>query len=285
MAVWTIARLTMKEASRRRLMLALLLLTVVVILLTGWGFQRLTTIKDHGRLVPVGEMRALASQLLILVMFMFSFVLALSAAFVSAPTISSEVESGITLSILARPVRRSHVVLGKWAGFTILIVIYTIAATTLELLLVRWATGYHPVHPVEMEAYLVVEGITLLTLTLLFSTRLSAITGGVVAIVLFGMAWMAGVVGNFGIAFQNDTVTRVGTVSRLLLPTDGLWRGANFSLEPPEFIATTTQGGRGAQAFPFFVASPPNTAYLAWVALWLVIMLGLAIWSFRNRET
>ena len=283
-AVWAISRLTVKEASRRRLLLALLILTFLVIALNGWGFERLTTITDHGRPIPTGEMRTIASTLLILVMFMFSFVLALSAAFVSAPAISSEVESGVSLSILARPVRRADVVIGKWLGLAALVALYTVGASILELLVVRWTTGYHPAHPVEMVAYLIGEGVALLTLTILFSTRLSAITGGVVSVVLFGITWMAGVVGNFGIAFDNQAVMSVGTVSRFLLPTDGLWRGANYSLEPPEFIAATVAGGRGARAFPFFVPDPPGTAYVVWVAIWIALILGLALWSFRRRE-
>ncbi|MGH7777996.1 MAG: ABC transporter permease [Candidatus Dormibacterales bacterium] len=283
-AVWTISRLTIKEASRRRLLLALLLLTLVVIALNGWGFQRLTTITDNGKPITTGEMRTVAATLLILVMFMFSFVLALSAAFVAAPTISSEVESGVTLAVLARPVRRGEVVAGKWLGLAALIAAYTTGSSILELLVVRWTTGYHPVHPVEMVAYLIGEGVVLMTLTILFSTRLSAITGGVISVVLFGIAWMAGVVGQFGIAFDNQAVMGVGSVSRVLLPTDGLWRGATYSLEPPELVAATLAGGRGARSFPFFVANPPGTAYVVWVAVWIAIILAVALWSFRRRE-
>ena len=54
-------------------------------------------------------------------LFMFSFVLALGAAFVGAPSIHNDVESGVMLAILPRPVRRSEVVLGKWLGLALLI--------------------------------------------------------------------------------------------------------------------------------------------------------------------
>src|SRR5206468_8408222 len=78
----TIARLQLQELLRRRLFLVLLLLTVVVIALTTWGFSRIPSLGE-GQARPISDVQraAIASQLLILVMFMFSFVLAFSAVF------------------------------------------------------------------------------------------------------------------------------------------------------------------------------------------------------------
>ena len=108
MHVLTIARLTVLEASRRKLLLALALLTLVVIVLTSWGFSRLPTMKG----VTSAEVRVAASQLTILVAFMFSGVLALGSTLVAAPSIASDIESGIALAILPRPIRRSEVLIG-----------------------------------------------------------------------------------------------------------------------------------------------------------------------------
>ena len=82
-SVWTITRLTIRETSRRKLLLALLVLTLVVIAVTLFGISKLKTISDTRPLTPL-EIKAITSQILILVMFMFSFVLALSAVFVAA---------------------------------------------------------------------------------------------------------------------------------------------------------------------------------------------------------
>ena len=57
---------------------------------------------------------------------------------------------------------------------------------------------------------------------------------GIVAVGLFGATWIAGVVGGIGEALGNEGVARVGTVSRMLLPTDGLWRGAMHALPGPD---------------------------------------------------
>ncbi|HLQ61232.1 MAG TPA: ABC transporter permease subunit [Candidatus Acidoferrales bacterium] len=281
----TIARLTILEAARRRLLLALLILTLVTIALTGWGFQRLTVVTDRaGQPLPDVQVRLIASQLLILVAFMFSGVLALSSAVVAGPAIANDVESGLVLALLARPLRRSEVVLGKWFGLAFLVTGYAAAAGSLEMLIVYWTTGYAVPHPIETLALVAAEGITLLTLGLLFSTRFSGITGAVVAVMAFLMAWIGGIVGNIGSALQNQSIAQVGTISHLLLPTDGLWRGAVYYMEPAPVITLARAAGPGFAANPFVSAYPPELVYLAWALAWIAGVLLLAVWSFRRRE-
>jgi len=118
-----IARVTILESSRRKLLLALVILTAIVITGTAWGFDRLWTIRQGGRLIGPTEVHLVAAALLIVIAFMFSAVLALSASLVGSPAISADVESGLTLSILSRPVRRSDLVLGKWLGLGLLVVV------------------------------------------------------------------------------------------------------------------------------------------------------------------
>ena len=89
------------------------------------GKSLLTTVtRADGTPLPPDQVALLTSQLLIVVTFMYSGVLALSAAVVAGPLISTEVESGLLLSILARPVRRSEIVIGKWLGLATLVAIY-----------------------------------------------------------------------------------------------------------------------------------------------------------------
>jgi len=98
--VLVIGRLTLLEALRRRLLRALVLLTVVIVALTAWGFGALVdNARQHAR--PDIEIMAGVSQLLILVAFMFSFVLAMTAAFLGSPAISADLESGVLLAIAA----------------------------------------------------------------------------------------------------------------------------------------------------------------------------------------
>src|SRR3989442_9038417 len=259
-----IARLTVQESSRRRLLLALLILTLVVVGFSAWGFNKITTMtRGDGTPLPPDQVSLITSQLLIVVTFMFSGVLALSAAVVAGPLISGEVESGLLLAMLARPVRRSEVVIGKWLGLAALVAIYAAGAGSLELGAVDWATGYLPPHPVELLALVAAEGLVLLSLGMLLSTRLSGITPGVISLVAWLMAWIAGVVGDIGTGLQNQALQNVGVVSHLLLPSDGLWRGAIYAMEPDTLIAAMRALGTAGRAKPFAAVDPPHDAYLA----------------------
>src|SRR5438270_10687971 len=98
--IYVIARLTVQEASRRRLLAALVILTLIVVGFSAWGFQKITTVTNgNGDTLPPEQVKLITSQLLIVVTFMYSGVLALSAAVVAGPLISSEVESGLLLSM------------------------------------------------------------------------------------------------------------------------------------------------------------------------------------------
>jgi ABC-type transport system involved in multi-copper enzyme maturation permease subunit len=283
--VLVIARLTVQETSRRRLILALVILTLIVVGFSAWGFNKITTVTNSaGETLPPEQVALITSQLLIVVTFMYSGVLALSAAVVAGPLISSEVESGLLLSMLARPVRRSEVVIGKWLGLAVLIAIYAAGSALFELAAVDWATGYLPPHPIQLIMYVGAEGLVLLSLGLALSTRLSGITGGVIALVAWLMGWIAGVVGDVGTGLQNQAVENVGVISHLLLPSDGLWRGAIYAMEPDAFIATMRAAGTVARANPFAAVDPPPITFLGWVVIWFALMLALSIWSFRTRE-
>jgi ABC-type transport system involved in multi-copper enzyme maturation permease subunit len=281
MATLTIARMVLVEASRRRLLLALAVLTLAVIGVLGYGFGQLPRLA-HG--ATQDDIRQAASFLQIFAFFMFSFVLSFAAVFTAAPAIAGDLESGVLLAIVPRPIRRSEIVLGRWLGLCAVVAVYTVAATVLEMLVVWAVVGYLPPGPAGAVAFLVFEGVVAVTLGLALSTRFAPMTAGIVATVLLLVVWFGGIIGNVGFAFGNDAITLIGVVARLALPTDGMWRGALYFLQTPEFLAAQQLLGRRAYFFPFFAGDPPPAPYLVWVAAWVAGMLGLTIASFRNRE-
>jgi ABC-type transport system involved in multi-copper enzyme maturation permease subunit len=287
MAILTIARLTLREASRKRLLIALAVLTVIVAILSGWGFHRLLELPcgDAGqrRACTPTEIKVFAATLVVLLMFMFSFVLALGAAFVASPAIANDIESGLALAILPRPIRRSDVVLGKWLGLATLISLYTTFSCGMEFVIGRIAFGYVPPHPVAAIVFLIGESLVVLTLSMAWSTRVPAMTGGIIVLVLFGITWILGIAGSVGAALHAGGVRDVGTVSSLLFPTDGLWRGAIYNLEPVSLIVTQ-QGSRAAAGNPFFAPTAAPVAYVLWAIGWMIVVLGVAVWSFQRRE-
>ena len=284
MRALVIARLVIREGARRRLLLALLILTLIVVALTGWGFSRIPTITQRGTPLPDLQVKLIASQFLILTMFMFSFVLAMAAVFVAAPQISGEVESGTALAILSRPIGRAEYVAGKWAGLAALVVVYAGGGAAIELGVVNAVVGYVPPEPLSFIAFVVAEGLVIMSLALLLSTRLSGMVGGVIALVLFGIAWIGGIVGGIGAAFDNAAITHVGTATKLILPTDGLWRGAVYALEPQSLLAAGGQAGPAAAANPFFASAAAPLSFELYVVGWVALIVGLTVYSFHARE-
>jgi ABC-type transport system involved in multi-copper enzyme maturation permease subunit len=278
--VVTITALTLREASRRRVLWALAGLTVVLLALSAWGFSRLAAESGFATLTT-GQARLVASQLLNLVMFGLSLIAALGTAFLAGPTLAGEIESGVALAMMARPVRRSAVLLGKWLGLVVFGGGFVVVAGLAQCLVVRATVGYWPPEPAAALALLAAQTAVLLTLGLLLSTVISPMASGIVAVGLFGATWIAGVVGGIGEALGNDGVARVGAVSRMLLPTDGLWRGAMHALQDP--VALRSFGSQ-VEAFPFLSVAPLTTTYLAWVAVWVAMVCGLAAASFRRKD-
>jgi ABC-type transport system involved in multi-copper enzyme maturation permease subunit len=281
MTALTVAGLTLREAARRKVVRALLVLTVLLLGLSAWGFSKLVGLDTELGTMTSGEARLVASLLLNLIMFGMSLIAAIGTAFLAGPTLAGEVESGQALAMLARPVRRSAVLLGKWLGLVAFGCGYAVLAGLAQIVVVRVTVGYWPPAPATGLALLAAETVVLLTLALLLSSVVSPMASGIIAVGLFGATWVAGVVGGIGGALGNEGVERVGTVSRILLPTDGLWRGAMNAFQDP---ISLVQMGPGEGGFPFLSEAPLTPAYLAWAAVWIAVIWGLTALSFSRRD-
>ncbi len=283
-AILVIARLSIAEVIRRRIVWVLLGLTVVSVGLTTWGVERLVSLaRANGSselVIFVG-----VAGVLVLVAFMFSFVLTMTAAFLAAPAIATDLETGVAQAMLARPIRRSELVVGRWLGLSLVVLAYALLSGLLEIFAFQLVSGYLPPKPLEAALYLAGQAIVLLTVALLLSTRLPAIASGAVCVVLFGLGWMAGVFANVGQVLNAGPLVTVAEASRWLLPSDGLWRGTIHALQPPiSLLAGDGPVGAAANANPFFAPDPPPAGFLVWVVVWTVLVLGLASLSLERRD-
>jgi len=282
--VITIALLTVRELVRRRIVWLLAVLTLVSVALVGFGVERLVSL---ARADGVEELaiRVGVSQVLILIAFMFSFILAMTAAFLGAPAIGGDIESGVALALLARPLRRTELLLGRWLGLAVVVVAYTVASGALAILVVDVIAGFGPPHPELALAYLAAQAVVLMTLTLALGSVLPAIGAGAIAVVAFGIGWIAGVLASVAAALDLPSLAGIAEASRWILPSDGLWRGVVFGLEPP--VAALVAQGRsleGLSANPFFAFEAPPLTFVAWTVAWCAIVLGLAAWRLAKRD-
>ena len=278
----TIAKLTIGEAARRRVLWILTALAVVAVGLTTWGVSALIAgARDDG--ISDLNIKFAVSQILIFIAFMFGFVLVMTAAFFGSPAIATDLESGVAQAMLARPLRRSSYLLGRWLGLAVVIVVYAVGSGALAIGAVGLVSGYTPPDPLLPILFLAGQAVVLLSLTVLLSTRLPPIAGGAIAVVAYGLAWMAGVLGKVGLALGTTTLVTVGDAIRFLLPTDALWQGVVYGLEP-SFVINQFQDEFVAQGSPFFASAPPSLAIVGWSAIWVVLVLVLAVNQIRRRE-
>ena len=283
MTVLLFAGMTLRELVRRRLVAAVAILTLVIVAFTAWGLHRLATTVIDG--VPIAEpgVRATAAGIVMLLAFLFSFVIALGAALAGAPALANELANGEALALLARPIRRADLVIGRWLGVLIALVLYVAAAGGVELSVVRLTTGYVPPEPWVALAYLCGLAAVVTTAAVALATRLPAIAAGIVAALMFGLAWIAGIIESVGVALGNQRLADSGTLVALVFPSDGLWRGALYALQPAVFtaaVATTNANNVN----PFAVTSPPPVALLIWSAGWVAVVLAAGVMLFRSRD-
>jgi len=287
MSVLTVAGLTLRELQRRRVFIVMVVITLVTVALSGWGLHALynASFGPHASFSP-GEARFGASEELVLFLFMFGGVVALTAVAAGAPAVAGDLEAGVLPALLARPLARWELIVGKWVGLAAVLVVYIAVTSALELRVALSIVGYAAPHPGIAVLSLCVEGLAIMSLTLLLSTRLSAMAAGVVAAAAYFVAWAAGVSGGVGQLVHSPHLVEAATVMKLVVPTDGMWRTAVFNLEP----ALALQGaqarlvGAGLAADPFFVSQAQPTAFYIWVGVWIAGVVALAVWSFARRE-
>lgn len=282
--VATIAALTVREIARRRVLWVLGGLAVGSVALVGFGVERLVSLaREEG--VSEIQLQVGVSQVLILIAFMFSFVLAMSAAFLSAPAVAGDVESGVALALLARPISRADLLLGRWLGLTAVVGGYTVGSGLLAIGVVRLVSGYGPPLPFLAVGFLAFQATVVMTLALVLGTRLPGMAAGAVSVVGFGLAWFGGVLGGIAAVFEATALVRATELLRVLMPTDALWRGVVYSLEPPFAVLLARGAGSSEvrQANPFFADAPPSPVITVWAAVWIVLALAAGAWTFRRR--
>jgi ABC-2 type transport system permease protein len=278
----TIAKLTIGEAARRRVLWILAALAVVAVGLTAWGVSALVEgARDDG--IGELEIKFAVSQILIFIAFMFGFVLVMTAASFGSPAIATDLETGVAQAMLARPLRRSSYLLGRWLGLGVVIVAYAVISGLLAIGAIGFVADYLPPDPILPVLYLAGQALVLLSLTVLLSTRLPPIAGGAIAVVAYGLAWIAGVLGKIGLVLGTSALITVGDAIRYVLPTDALWQGVVYGLEP-SFVINAVGDEFVARNSPFFADAPPPPAIVAWSAIWVVLVLILAINQLRRRE-
>jgi ABC-type transport system involved in multi-copper enzyme maturation permease subunit len=275
--VLTITWLTFHEAWRRRMVQVALVLGVMFVLLYGGGLAlALQEIQADPEFTDSGVGLRFGYNLLTMAGFyVVHFLTVMLAIFASVDTISGEITSHTIQTIVTKPIRRWQVLFGKWLGYALMMALYLGMLTGGILLALYLVAGYTPPNPLQGALLLLLEALVLVSLSLLWGTRVSTLTNGVLLFMLYGIAFIGSYVEQFGSLLQSQAAVRVGIVTSLLLPVEVMWRRIAYVMQP---------GFLRQMPSPFMSNSAPSTAMVAYATIYAAVALALAMWSFNRRD-
>ena len=276
MAVGIIARLTLREAASRKILWAALILGVAFLALYGVGayfIQREIVLENTAQ--PFR--REMYNFMAMAGLYVVNFLVVMMTVLTSVDTLAGEIASGTIQAVVAKPVRRSEIVLGKWLGFAGMLALYValmgggVAAVTAAV------TGFVVPGLARGLGLMALEGLTLLSVCILGGSLLSTLANGVLAFGLYGLAFVGGWIEQIGSLLRNEAAVNIGIVSSLMLPSEALWKRAAFEMQTPlvRDLGSMT---------PFSAASVPNERMILYAVLYIAVMMALALRQFSRRD-
>lgn len=278
MNVLKIAGITFMEARWRKVAWAIILLGLAFLLVFGTGFYFMW--REVGDFADIASIRALEPVNFFVIMGFYgiAFLSVVLALLISVDTIAGEITSGTMQTLVTKPLRRWEVVVGKWLGLGFMLSLFIVLMCAALVAVVSIISGYTPRNPIPAVLLLVLEGLVVLTLSILFGTRLPALANGVVVFMLYGLAFIAGWIEQFGTMFRSDAAVNVGIIVSLIVPSEAMWKRAAFLLQPPML------SNFGFDATPFGAASTPSPLMVVYAALYVVAGLLIAVRLFSTRD-
>lgn len=277
--IFTITKLTFREAFRRKIVISALLLGIAFLVIYGLGvhFIQADFATRATRLRSPETIRNQAFNILVLAgMYVVNFLGIATAALATSDSLAGEIQSGTIQAVVTKPIRRGEVVLGKWLGTAGLLLMYMLLMGGGTLLSMRLITGYSAPNWLAGLSLIYFNCVLIMTLTLAFSSSLSTLATGGAVFGAFGLAFIGGWVERIGSLINNQTAVNLGILSSLLLPNEAMWNKAANLMSSPLISAVG--------ASPFSGSSDPSPAMMVYTGLYLLLTLGVAVWQFNHRD-
>jgi Cu-processing system permease protein len=271
--IGTVTLMTFREARRRRLVLTVVIMGLVFLALFALGFY---FVHRNAKFTAVGERPEVMNFFLLTGMYVVNFLVVVLTVLASVDTIAGEISSGTIQTTVTKPLRRWHVVGGKWLGLGAMLSIFVVAMSVAMIGIVWMISRYSPPAAIQGIALMSLEGLVVLSISIFGGTRLTTLANGVIVFMLYGLAFISGWIEQAGALMRNSTLTSIGIVISLVIPSESLWRRAAYLMQP----ATIRQLGFG----PFATASAPSAVMVGYAALYSAALLLLAFRSFQKRD-
>ena len=281
-ASFILARMTFVQAVRRRIVLTGLLLGLCFLIIFSIGFHMINTrsfvLPNSNEATGIQHIidAEKASGLFLAGLYAVTFLAIAMAALLGADTLAGEINSGTIQVIVTKPIRRSDVVFGKWMGFAALLGLYLLLMAGGSVLSILFQSGYVAPHLPAGLGLIYLESLLVMTVSLLCSSRFSALATGGVVFGLYGLGFLGGWIEQIGAVLQSPTAVQVGILTSLIIPSESLWRRAAYEMQSP------LSGILGIS--PFGATSVPSLFMVAYALIYLVVALALTMRVFGRRD-
>ncbi|HEV2473425.1 MAG TPA: ABC transporter permease subunit, partial [Chthonomonadales bacterium] len=293
MRVLTIAGLTLKEAARRRTFLGVLVLGLLVLGLSlvlvlmrksmehnvaigRWDFQR------YAIEYPIAE-----SFITTLCMSLVKALSALVAMALAGAAISAEIEAGVLAVILPKPIRRWEILLGKWIGINLVLVV-----SVLLWIFIVWLSLTEQTHRnldsiLRAGVIMTLYPVLVSTLALTLSTFVQRVFGTSIAFAITSIAWFDGILNSISHEVRSAVVARIAVAAGLTLPQGyvGWWVESQLG-----DLAMRDPGRRAPWSSPRYLntlgLSHLHTSHLdiVYVAAYIVTLFFIGAVVFHYRD-
>jgi ABC-type transport system involved in multi-copper enzyme maturation permease subunit len=271
-----IARLTFREAARRKILLAALALGLIFLVVYAIGFYYVNkdlSASGNAGLIERSEIR---NFFMMAGLYVVNFLCVMMAVLTSVDTLSGEIASGTIHTLVAKPVQRWEIVVGKALGFCGMLTLYVLLMGGGVVAVVYLLGGYQAPNVLRGLSLMWLNMILLLNVSLLGGATLSTLANGVLVFGMYGIAFLGGWIEQVGSLVQNQTAVNIGIISSLIIPSEAIWRRAAYEMQSPLVQALGFS--------PFSSGSVPSLFMIAYAIVYAAIALLLAIRQFRRRD-
>jgi Cu-processing system permease protein len=271
----TVAHLTIAEARRRRIVLAATLcaLGFLAFFAAAAFFAQRDLVSDPRTSFP--ERQITLAMLTVVGLFAANFLSVVFALLLPIDTLSGEIDSGVMQTLASKPLARAEIVLGKWAGHLAIALAYLLVLCSGIVLIVRAIVGFVPLNVAPALPLMMLEVTLLLSVSIAGGARLNTITNGVVALAVYGIAFVGGFVEQIGVLAGIPSARTIGVVVSLMSPADALWRLAVYYMQPALVRSLET---------PLTTFSVPTVWMVWWAVGFTVLTLGAGVRAFMHRN-
>jgi Cu-processing system permease protein len=277
---WVIARHTFLECARRRVFLVVPCVTVAFLGLFALGTHHAFRSISGAAAVAV-DTRALAGATLVgLSMFVALFLASALGIFLTFSTIRGDAEQGVLQPLVVRPVARSGVLIGRFIGATVVCATYVLFLYAACVAITSVIGDWRPT-PLVLPGVALAGAVTVvISLSLLGSIFLSALTNGIAMFMLYGAGLLGGLLGQLGDVLGSSGLATTGKVTSWALPFEALYQAGLYWLTSSATGLTRVIVRLG----PLGGAQPGGPWLWVWAVAYVVLVGAGALAAFARRD-